>query len=535
MLRRIDPVFDCWFESGAVPYARLHYPFENKEKLERGLPCDFIAEGLDQTRGWFYTLTVLGTHLFGRCPFKNLIVNGLVLAEDGKKMSKRLKNYPDPDDILRKHGADALRLYLVSSPAVRAEPLRFKQASVEAVVKELLLPLYNSFCFLEQSLPDGFVFDPDQKTPLANTTDTWIVSRLNSLIKKVHAGMEEYKLYDAVPPIFSFIDSLTNWYIRFNRKRLRSPQSNSHRVLFGVLHSLVTTAAPFAPFITETIYQKLRPMMKQGDGADTRSVHFLQIPDADEKAICTETERRFARMQRVVEETRMLRETNRLPLKTPLAALKVSCLTDEVRDDILSLQDYIVAEVNVRAFSAAGDMAAVEFEKTAVPNFKILGPKLGAKIKTVSAAVRSLTQDQIDSYVGRGWIEAGGVVLEKDDLEIRKTLAGKTGSVETCLTEEFCLFLDTAVDEELACSGHTRELFSLVQRLRKKAGIVPSQKVSVYIEAPQDSPRIEKTVSMLEKELAQTILRDCPEEDVEATEATVFGEKAILSVSKSPK
>jgi len=228
-LKRIEEVFDCWFESGSMPYAQVHYPFENKELFENGFPADFIAEGIDQTRGWFYTLLVISTILFDKPPFKNLIVNGLVLASDGKKMSKRLKNYPDPMRMVDEFGADALRLYLINSPVVRAESLKFQEKGVREVIKDVFLPWFNAYRFFVEAvhkynLQKGVTpFKPDVKLALQSTNvmDKWILAATHGLIQFVRAEMEAYRLYTVVPRLVQFIEQLTNWFVRLNRKRLK--------------------------------------------------------------------------------------------------------------------------------------------------------------------------------------------------------------------------------------------------------------------------------------------------------------------------
>ena len=270
-LRRVEEVFDCWFESGSMPYAQIHYPFENKERFDREyFPADFIAEGLDQTRGWFYTLMVLSTALFDKPAFKNLIVNGLVLAADGKKMSKRLQNYPDPVLILNRYGADALRMYLINSPVVRAEPLRFKEAGVNSVLREVMLPWYNAFRFflqnakkLETDVGKAFEPDPLRAYHSQNAMDHWIIASTQGLIKYVRDEMGAYRLYTVVPRLVQFIEELTNWYIRLNRSRLKGMESQEGAatalaVLYEVLMNLCRLMAPFTPFFTEFLYQKLR-------------------------------------------------------------------------------------------------------------------------------------------------------------------------------------------------------------------------------------------------------------------------------------
>ena len=264
VLRRVEDTLDCWFESGSMPYAQKHYPFENKEAFEKSFPADFIAEGLDQTRGWFYTLLVISTALFDKPPFKNLIVNGLVLAADGKKMSKRLQNYPPPTDVVDKYGADALRLYLINSPVVRAEPLRFREEGVRDVLKDVMLPWLNALRFFLQNAErlekeDGikFRFDPSVTAARDNVMDRWILSFTHTLLDFVHTEMAAYRLYTVVPRLLIYLNNLTNWYLRSNRKRLRGADGGAEEAnralgcVFEVLYTLCLIMSPYTPFVTE--------------------------------------------------------------------------------------------------------------------------------------------------------------------------------------------------------------------------------------------------------------------------------------------
>eukprot|EP00045_Choanoeca_perplexa_P016863 m.233311 g.233311 ORF g.233311 m.233311 type:complete len:1289 (-) comp17379_c0_seq1:2522-6388(-) len=285
-LKRVTQVFDCWFESGSMPYAQRHYPFEDKERFEKNFPADFIAEGVDQTRGWFYTLMVISTILFDKAPWKNLIVNGLVLASDGKKMSKSLKNYPDPNLVLKTEGADALRLYVITSPAVRAETLRFEQKGVQAVIKDVFLPWLNAFRFFEQQAQrweqvngKPFRFDPNQVCPASNKMDAWILAFTQDLIRFVHQEMAAYRLYTVVPKLLTFVDNLTNWFVRFNRKRLKggTSEEDARQALWTLGEVIMTMAkamAPFTPFFAEWMYQQMRPYAEASTGpAARRSSH----------------------------------------------------------------------------------------------------------------------------------------------------------------------------------------------------------------------------------------------------------------------
>ena len=354
-LKRITEVFDCWFESGSMPYAQSHYPFENKKEFEDAFPADFIAEGADQTRGWFYTLLVLSTALFDKPPFKNLIVNGLVLAADGQKMSKKKKNYPDPLLVVNKYGADAVRLYLINSPVVKAETLRFKEEGVKDILKDVFLPWYNAYRFLLQNVEsyndrEGTTFLWSEFGQSDNVMDRWILSFSQSLLLFVKREMAAYRLYTVLPQLMKFIDNLTNWYVRTNRKRLKG-EGNSTRdcrsaldTLFSVLFTMVKVFAPFTPFLTEHMYQNLKNLVdwSKDDSVksekDRASVHYLMIPKPREDLINEDIERSVARMQRVIELGRVLRDRKTMPVKYPLPELVLIHKDQQCLDDVLSLQ-----------------------------------------------------------------------------------------------------------------------------------------------------------------------------------------------------
>lgn len=272
-LKRIPEVFDCWFESGVMPFSNSHYPFSiSDEEFMKRFPADFIAEGLDQTRGWFYTLMVISTAIKGCSPFKNLIVNGIVLAEDGSKMSKSKKNYPDPTWIADQYGADACRLYLCNSPVVRAEPLKFAKEGVKAVVRDIFLPWFNAYRFMIQNITrwekrtqKSFVFDPSLKYKViastdANFMDQWIIAANQNLVKLVKHEMESYHLYNVVRPTLAFLEDLTNWYVRLNRPRMKGldnseeDQFTALNCLFDVLMNATQLMSPITPFLSEHIY-----------------------------------------------------------------------------------------------------------------------------------------------------------------------------------------------------------------------------------------------------------------------------------------
>ncbi|AQK81831.1 Isoleucine--tRNA ligase cytoplasmic [Zea mays] len=356
-LKRVDDVFDCWFESGSMPYAYIHYPFENRELFEKNFPGNFVAEGLDQTRGWFYTLMVLSTALFGKPAFKNLICNGLVLAEDGKKMSKSKKNYPSPKDLIDEFGADSLRLYLVNSPVVRAESLRFKRTGVFAVVKDVFLPWYNAYRFFVQNAKrlevEGLAsFSPMEQAVLlksSNVLDHWINSATESLVSFVHQEMDAYRLYTVVPYLVKYIDYLTNIYVRLNRKRFkgRTGEEDCRISLSTLYHVLVTTCvvmAPFTPFFTEVLYQNLRKVSSKSE----ESIHFCKFPsttgERDERV-----EQSVNRMVTIIDLARNIRERHNKALKTPLKEMVVVHPDNDFLEDITGkLKEFIPCSMSWR-------------------------------------------------------------------------------------------------------------------------------------------------------------------------------------------
>ncbi|KAK7948360.1 isoleucyl-tRNA synthetase [Apiospora aurea] len=504
-LKRVEGVFDCWFESGSMPYASQHYPFENKDKLNDSFPGDFIAEGLDQTRGWFYTLLVLGTHLFGVSPFKNCVVNGMVLAEDGKKMSKRLKNYPDPSAIFEKYGSDALRLYMINSPVVRAEPLRFKESGVKEVVQKVLLPLWNSYKFFEgqvallKKVEDiDYLFDPKMESSNENVMDKWILASCQSLLQFVNEEMAAYRLYTVVPRLLELIDNTTNWYIRFNRKRLKGEYGvddtkHALNTLFEVLFTLCRGLAPFTPFITETIYSKLLPHIPQDlQAKDSRSVHFLEFPDVRQELFNPVIERQVGRMQKVIELARVSRERRTLGLKTPLKTLIVLHRSQEYLDDVKSLESYITEELNVRDLVLTTDEAKYNVQYSVQADWPVLGKKLKKDMGKVKKALPSITSDQVRQYTVDKYIVVDGIRLEEGDLVVKRGLAQDESSknLETNTDQDVLTILDSELYPELAQEGLAREIINRVQRLRKKAGLQPTDDVKMEYKILSDPENI---------------------------------------------
>ncbi|PNY29521.1 Isoleucine-tRNA ligase, cytoplasmic [Tolypocladium capitatum] len=500
-LHRVEEIFDCWFESGSMPFASVHFPFENTDHFHGGhFPADFLAEGLDQTRGWFYTLTVLGNKLFGKSPFRNVLVNGMVLAEDGKKMSKSLKNFPDPHYVLDTYGSDALRLYLISSPVVRAEPLRFKEPGVKEVVSKVLLPLWNSYRFFSEqatlykkSTGGDFVADPSFAAgALSNAMDRWILADCQSLLKFMEQEMLGYRLYTVVPRLLRMIDDLTNWYIRFNRKRLKGAAglgdedtNAALNTLLQVLFTIVRALAPFTPFITEHIYGLLKPYLGDflSSVKDTRSVHFLAFPSSDEALFDEVIERKMASMQKVIQLGRAARERRNISLKTPLLRLVV--VTEEQHvSGLESLKAYVQEELNIRDVILTTDAERYGVLLEAKVDWPTLGKKLKKDVQVVRKALPTLTQEQLGSYLVEKKMVIEGIELEENDLSLVRVLHKEAATAndegpqwEPAFADDILVLLDMAPHPELVDEGLAREMINRVQRLRKKAGLVPTDDV----------------------------------------------------------
>ncbi|EEB08391.1 cytoplasmic isoleucine-tRNA ligase Irs1 [Schizosaccharomyces japonicus yFS275] len=499
VLRRVSEVFDCWFESGSMPYASRHYPFENQKEFEQGFPADFISEGIDQTRGWFYTLTVLGTHLFNTAPFKNVIVSGLVMAEDGKKMSKRLKNYPEPGLIIERYGSDALRLYLINSPVVRAEVLKFKEDGVKEVVARVLIPWWNSYKFFEAQASlykkvTGKDFKFDENAPAsANVMDRWIIARCQSLIEFVDHEMSVYRLYTVVPQLLGLIEEMTNWYIRFNRRRLKGEDGEAETVaaltaLFEVLYTLVRTMAPFTPFITENIYQHLKAYLNIDENdVSKRSVHFLSFPTVRPELVDNIVLRRVSRLQNVIELGRYIREQNNISLKVPLKTMVVVATDNEFMDDVKALEKYILEELNVREviFSADEEKYGVVYSVQA--DWPVLGKKLRKDMAKVKKALPSVTSEQVKAFQIQKEMVLDGIKLVEGDLQIHRSVQSTDEFLKSNTDRHVVVLLDTRMYPELESEGLAREVINRVQRLRKKSQLQVTDDIRMTYSMTNDS------------------------------------------------
>ncbi len=480
MLKRIPEVLDCWFESGAMPYAQAHYPFENRQQFETHFPADFIAEGLDQTRGWFYTLTVLATALFDRPAFRNVIVNGLVLAEDGRKMSKRLKNYPDPSYMINTYGADALRLYLINSPVVRAEDLRFSETGVQELMRHLLIPLWNAYgFFVTYASVDGWTPERMTGKPSSNLLDRWIRSSLETLSMNVVDAMDRYDLQQSVRPFVRFIEDLTNWYIRRSRRRFWKSQDDddkaqAYETLYVVLLQLSKIAAPFVPFVAEAIYRNLRT------AGMPESVHLCDFPVGDRNRRDEALEGQMEAVMTVVTLGRTLRSAHDLKVRQPLARMHVACRDGEKRSQIEALSDIIMDELNVKAAEFLAHESAFATVK-AKANFARLGPRLGTRVKKAAGVIAGLTGEQVEVLAGGQplavTVDGQALELQSDDVVIEHL--PREGSV-VAAQGGIVVALDTGLTPELIEEGLAREFLNKVQNMRKTADLEVTQRIRLW-------------------------------------------------------
>jgi isoleucyl-tRNA synthetase len=478
-LKRVEGVLDCWFESGSMPYAEIGYPHSNKAQFEKFFPADFIAEGLDQTRGWFYTLMVIGTALFDKAPFKNVIVNGLVLAEDGRKMSKSLRNYPDPMEVLNQHGADALRLYLIDSPVVKAQELKFSEKGVYDVVRKILLRWWNSYAFyVNYANIDSFVPKGDaKKSP--NILDQWVLSRLNSLIANTQKEMDAYRLYNVVPHLLQFIEDLTNTYIRFNRSHFWAegmPETKryAYETLYEVLVTLSKLMAPFAPFMAESTYQNLKKVLPKAQ----ESVHLESFPEADLSLLRPDLEEAVKAMDTLVNLGRNHREKIKIKAKIPLRTLKIIHRNPQVLETLKKFEPYFVDELNFRnvQYESQEDQYVQVMCKA---NFPVLGKRLGPKMKAVGAGIQALTLNEILKLEAGESVTIEGEQISLSDVEIRRQPKGDNPNL--AVHQIVSIEVDPTVTEDQIEEGLAREIMRKIQMARKSADFKMDDKIELCL------------------------------------------------------
>ena len=483
-MKRESDLIDVWFDSGAMPYAQLHYPFENKELIDqnKAYPADFIAEGVDQTRGWFYTLHAIATAVFDSVAYKNVVSNGLVLDKNGQKMSKRLGNAVDPFETLAKYGPDATRWYMISN-ANPWENLKFDIEGIDEVRRKFFGTLYNTYSFFAlYANVDGFKYE-EAEVQNKPEIDRWILSELNILIKEVKAFYEDYEPTKVARAINTFVnDNLSNWYVRLCRRRFwkgdyTEDKISAYQTLYTCLDTVAKLSAPIAPFFMDRLYQDLNAVTGK-DKAE--SVHLSDFPVADESKIDTDLVEKTHLAQSITSMVFSLRKKENIKVRQPLQKVMIPVLDKKTESQILAVADLIKQEVNVKELQLINaEEASTLIVKQIKPNFKVLGAKLGKDMKTVGAEISAMSSEQIATLEKEGKMNIAGHEITIDDVEIlTKDIPGWTVTSEGRIT----VALDLTVTDELRAEGVAREFVNRVQNLRKDKDFDLMDRISIQLE-----------------------------------------------------
>ena len=496
-MRRETDLIDVWFDSGAMPFAQLHYPFENKELLDSGraFPADFIAEGVDQTRGWFFTLHAIATMVRGTNSYKAVISNGLVLDKNGNKMSKRLGNAVDPFETIEKYGSDPLRWYMISNSSPW-DNLKFDVEGIDAVRRKFFATLYNTYQFfaLYANL-DGFDPTSREELPYAERPeiDRWILSTLNSLILEVDSDLEDYEPTRAARAIGDFVsEQLSNWYVRLSRRRfwageMTTDKLSAYQTLYRCLVTVARLMAPIAPFYADQLY---RDLTSKGTSATEHSVHLADFPTACREEINESLERSMHLAQSICSMVLALRRKVNIKVRQPLQRLMIPIVNEADHQAILPVVPLILSEVNLKELQFVTDGEGV-LVKRIKPDFKKLGPRYGKIMKAIAAVVAEFTQDEIATIERTGQIdftvEGTPVTILRDDVDIySEDIPGWLVANEGTLT----IALDITVTDELRLEGTARELINRIQNLRKQSGFEVSDKVRILLPEDEELHRV---------------------------------------------
>ena len=482
-MRRVSEVLDCWFESGAMPYAQNHYPFENREHFEHHFPADFIAEGLDQTRGWFYTLTALSSALFAKPAFKACVVSGLVLSKDGKKMSKSLRNYTDPNEVINTFGADALRLFLVNSNVVKAEDLKYSDEGIRDVLKGIIIPFWNSYSFYVTYANIDGIYNPSEvvdASSFSNPLDKWLISITEKLVREVTSEFDDYDLASSIPKMVSYIDELNNWYIRRSRRRFWKSENDSDKkeaytALYSALKRFSLLFAPVLPFITESIWQNLR------NEAEPISVHLCDYPLYDDARRDEALEFKMATVQKAISMARSLRYQFNLKIRQPLKAIEIVTRNQKEKAVLLEMEDSIIEELNVKEV-IFHDREDEMVEYSAKAAFKVLGKKLGSSMKEVATKIEQLTSNDIQGLLDGATLslECASSLIEITQNEVIITRIEKE-NLRVVNDGTLTIGLDTKITEELLLEGYARDLIRGIQNLRKDCDLNVTDRIVLFV------------------------------------------------------
>ncbi len=519
-MKRETDLIDVWFDSGSMPYAQIHYPFENKELLDSGTvyPADFIAEGVDQTRGWFFTLHAIATMVFDSVSFKAVISNGLVLDKNGNKMSKRLGNAVDPFGAIEKYGSDPLRWYMITNSSPW-DNLKFDEEGVKEVARTFFGKLYQTYSFFAMyANVDGFDYRTGQVAPADRPEiDRWILSELNTLIKDVTAAYEDYEPTRAGRMISTFvIDNLSNWFVRLSRKRFWTGQMDTdklsaYQTLYTSLETVARLMAPIAPFYADRLYGDLSG--EEGVG----SVHLAKFPEVKEDLIDKALEYRMEMAQKITSMVLSLRKKEKIIVRQPLRRISIPATDSRQKESIEAVKQLILDEVNVKILEFVESSV---LEKKIKCNFRVMGKKYGKLMKAVAAAGGGMSQEQIAELEKNGSfslsVENAPVVIEREDVEIvSEDIPGWTVINDGLLT----VALDLEITEELRCEGLAREIVKRIQTYRKESGFDITDRIEIIMERQR---AVEEAVSRHHDYICGQVLADSFEFSDDISGAEVF-------------
>jgi isoleucyl-tRNA synthetase len=504
---RTPEIIDVWFDSGAMPFAQFHYPFENKELFDKSFPADFIAEGVDQTRGWFYTLHNIAAVLFGKPAFKNIIVNDLILDKNGQKMSKSKGNVVYPFDVINRYGVDPLRWYLMTANNPWL-PKKFDSQGIEEVYRKFFDTLLNTYTFfalyanIDKFDPQSEPVPVDERPEI----DRWIISRLYTIVETVTEQMEKYDITHAARPISDFVlDDVSNWYVRRNRRRFWKSEDNidklaAYQTLYEVLLTLSKLTAPFVPFVSEEIFQNLR--------ADNmpESVHLADFPVVDETRKAHQDkglEEKMELAQKVVRMARALRNETKIKVRQPLQEMVIFSKSKSVQESILKMTDIIREEINLKSITTTEQLDKLVMRR-AKPNFKTLGPRLGKLMKHIAPIIQSWEDHEIDLLEQKGnlsiSIEGRDENIHLEDVEIYDQ---QRGNMSVAREADLVVGLDTLITPQLEMEGIAREFVNRIQNLRKESNLQVLDRIRIYYSAPK---KIDQAVQQMSEYITNETL-----------------------------
>ena len=537
MKRELD-LMDVWFDSGSMPFAQIHYPFENRDQIDKNLsfPADFIAEGVDQTRGWFFTLHAIATMIRDSVAYKAVVSNGLVLDKNGNKMSKHLGNAVDPFGVIEKYGIDPVRWYMMTNSSPW-DNLKFDEAGVEETARSFFGKLFQTYSFLSMyANVDGFTYsEPDVPNKERPELDRWILSELNTLVKNVDEAFDNFEPTKAGRYIETFtIDNLSNWFVRLSRKRfwgssMSKDKLSAYQTLYTCLVTISKLVAPLAPFFADRLYKDLVAVTDKGKD----SVHLTDFPVADDKIIDKELEQRMELAQKITSMVLSLRKKEHIIVRQPLQKISIPASDETLKRQIMAVRQLILDEVNVKEIDFVDQDNMLK--KRVHPNFRVMGKKYGALMKDIAAAINGMSQDDIKKFEENGTftfaLTGKDVEINLDEVEVvSEDIPGWTVANEGNIT----VALDLTISEDLRQEGLARELVKHIQNYRKGSGFEITDRIDITIENSEELKDVIKNYS--EYISAQVLATSLSIVSANEGEVWDFGNfKAKVEIRKSQK